>query len=284
MSISTSENKRSLIINADDFGLNPEVNQGILKAYQEGVVTSTSLLVNREGFSDALQKIKENPGLDVGIHLNCLRGKPLTSEDHFVPSLFWFVLKYFIYKKKMREEIGREFEAQIQKALQEGVKISHLDCEKHLQTLPFIFEIVLKLAQKYQIPCVRLPFEAPTRRAFKNPRQLFKILGMTLFSKKNERLLKKSPIQSPERLYGVALSSRFSLENLKGCLKCLGVGVSELSCHPGFFSKEASSYIDKEREKELETLLNPDFKKFLNEEGILLISYETLSRNTRVQL
>ena len=72
----------SLIVNADDFGLNKCVNRGIIKAFNNGIVTSASLLVNRNGYEDALKNISENPKLGIGIHLNVFRGKPLTNPKY----------------------------------------------------------------------------------------------------------------------------------------------------------------------------------------------------------
>src|SRR4030042_5568247 len=77
---------KKVIINADDFGLSPGVNRGILCGFRDGIVTSTTMMVNLPAFDDAVQIIKENPDLPVGIHLTLLWGKPVT--DFFkIPTL-----------------------------------------------------------------------------------------------------------------------------------------------------------------------------------------------------
>jgi len=67
--------ERSLIINADDFGMSEEVNEAVIRAYKEGVLTSTSLMVTGAAFEQAVRLAKENPGLGVGIHLVSVVGQ-----------------------------------------------------------------------------------------------------------------------------------------------------------------------------------------------------------------
>ena len=59
---------RGLIVNADDFGLSPGVNLGISKAHREGIVTSTSLLVNAPFSEHAAALSAEMPRLSIGLH------------------------------------------------------------------------------------------------------------------------------------------------------------------------------------------------------------------------
>lgn len=56
-----------LIINADDFGYGKGVNMGIIEAYQNGVLTSTTLMAGMPGFDQAVKLAKDNPGLGVGV-------------------------------------------------------------------------------------------------------------------------------------------------------------------------------------------------------------------------
>ena len=59
---------RRLIVNADDFGLTAGVNQGIVEAHVDGIVTSTSLMVDRPAAADAARLAREHPALSVGLH------------------------------------------------------------------------------------------------------------------------------------------------------------------------------------------------------------------------
>src|SRR5262245_41291022 len=64
-----NSNQRRVIINADDFGASEEVNEAVIRAYKEGVLTSASLMVTGQAFDQAVRLANENPGLAVGIHL-----------------------------------------------------------------------------------------------------------------------------------------------------------------------------------------------------------------------
>lgn len=59
---------RLLVVNADDFGLSPGVNAGIIEAHSEGIVTSTSLMVDRPGAEEAAALASHHPALSVGLH------------------------------------------------------------------------------------------------------------------------------------------------------------------------------------------------------------------------
>jgi predicted glycoside hydrolase/deacetylase ChbG (UPF0249 family) len=78
---------RYLIVNADDFGMSPGVNRGIVEAHRYGVLTSTSLMVNRPGCDEAVALARENPDLSVGLHLEldeAAGGGAAVVRDQFV--------------------------------------------------------------------------------------------------------------------------------------------------------------------------------------------------------
>ena len=68
-----------LIVNADDFGLCKGVNEGIIEAHKNGIVTSTTLMVTMSSVEHALELASNYPSLGIGLHLNCTLGKPLTN-------------------------------------------------------------------------------------------------------------------------------------------------------------------------------------------------------------
>src|SRR3989442_4639335 len=80
---------RSLVVNADDFGLSAGVNRGVLEAHEAGVVSSVSVLVNAPGWTDAVQRLRDLgspllPGLGIGLHLNLTTGRPISWGGGFV--------------------------------------------------------------------------------------------------------------------------------------------------------------------------------------------------------
>src|ERR1035438_1607574 len=77
---------RRLIVNADDFGLSPSVNEAVIRAHREGILTSASLMVNEPGFDEAVKLAKENPGMGVGLHLSLLCAHSALSPEK-IPGL-----------------------------------------------------------------------------------------------------------------------------------------------------------------------------------------------------
>lgn len=274
--------KTYLIVNADDFGVSSKVNEGIIQSIKVGIATSLSLLVNMEGFADALEKLRANPDIDAGVHLNIYRGTPITrlnyltrKSGHFIENIYLICSKILIAPKRARQEISQEFEAQIKKATENGVKISHLDTDKHIHSIPIVFKIVVALAEKYHIPVIRLPCERNWFR--KGPRlaQFPKLLFMKLCCRKNITTLTKSWVRAPEHFYGPSLNNRFSVKILKRLLGDLSPGVNELSCHPGLGREEISS-IDKIHE--LKVLMGQEVKTYLQNSNIILTDFRIFEK------
>jgi chitin disaccharide deacetylase len=72
---------KQLILNADDFGLTRGVNEGIIRAHREGVLTSTTLMAGGAAFEDAVERAKANPGLGVGCHLVLVGGHAISRHE-----------------------------------------------------------------------------------------------------------------------------------------------------------------------------------------------------------
>ena len=82
---------KNVIVNADDFGLINGVNEGIIKAHRDGILTSATLMANMPGFNQAVELTTQNPNLGVGIHLNIVRGQPVIFKDALAQNLVQLV-------------------------------------------------------------------------------------------------------------------------------------------------------------------------------------------------
>src|SRR6266852_2036974 len=86
-----TEPPKVLVVTADDFGIRPEINAGIIEGHKNGIITSAALLVNGIATNDAVQLIEENPNLDVGLHLSMVEGyslsggKSLLDREEYFP-------------------------------------------------------------------------------------------------------------------------------------------------------------------------------------------------------
>lgn len=281
---------RKVIVNADDFGLCRGVNEGIILAHQKGILTSATLMANMPGFEHAVELSRQNKRLGVGVHLNIVRGQPvspvnkvrslLNSEDYFFSNVF-LILEKLMLRKIHLKEIEREFRAQIEKLLKNNIKISHFDSEKHVHSLPSLFKIIIKLGKEYDIRRIRyineVCFSLPLIQSFES----FFISLSCSFMKKR---IKENGIMITDKFYGICHSGRMSSLKIKKILSCLEQGVIEIMVHPGFITQElkglekkiGSYYINKYREKELNALLNPELKEIIKERKIHLISFSEL--------
>lgn len=157
--------EKGLIMNGDDLGRSKWSNEGVLKAASEGVLTSTSLMTAALGASAAYDVIKNNPKLDVGVHLTLARDdapgnlySPLSPADK-VPNLlneqgFFITDLNTLFAKASIGEMGMELTAQVDAAYENGVDVTHLDCHKgfyHLYDKKSL-SVTLKLAEKHDLP------------------------------------------------------------------------------------------------------------------------------------
>ncbi|MGM0216716.1 chitin disaccharide deacetylase [Enterococcus sp. AZ109] len=149
-----------VIINSDDFGYSRGVNYGIVDAYQQGILTSTTLMANMPGFEHAAKLKKELPDLGVGVHLTLTCGKPLlTNVDSLMEGEKFRKLSFYQQSFQIDgDQLYQEWNAQIQKVYRAGIQPTHLDSHHHTHTFGSNQEVVIALAKKYDLP-VRGNFE-----------------------------------------------------------------------------------------------------------------------------
>ncbi|WP_346247881.1 chitin disaccharide deacetylase, partial [Salmonella enterica] len=141
--------ERVLIVNADDFGLSKGQNYGIVEAYRNGVVTSTTALVNGEAIDHAAQLSRELPALGVGMHFVLTLGKPVSempglTRDGLLGKWIWQMAEEDTLPL---DEIAHELACQYQRFIDVfGSEPTHLDSHHHVHMFPQIFPIVARFA------------------------------------------------------------------------------------------------------------------------------------------
>lgn len=146
---------KKVIINADDFGYSSGVNRGILESFQNGLLTSTTLMANMPGALEAIELAKAYPTLGVGGHLVLTCGYPLTKVKTLVSvtGRFYNLETYHKERGTMNEEeIFQEWCAQIDFLLEHGLSLTHLDSHHHVHTFPENLEITQRISEKYHLP------------------------------------------------------------------------------------------------------------------------------------
>lgn len=278
---------KQLILNADDFGLTRGINQGIIRAHREGILTSTTLMATAPAFDDACVLARANPQLSVGCHVVLVGGKSVLSPPE-VPSLAdkegklpasvgMLVAKMSLGKIHMRD-VEREVQAQIEKIRAAGIEPSHFDSHKHAHAHPMVMEAIGKVAQACRIKRVRNPVErlGDSWRGAGLSKQLAVAAAVQVVARRFRSLARKYGLRAPERFLGLATTGRLGPLALGRMIETLPEGISEIMLHPGIWDEDLArtgSRLQRQRELELEGLLDPDLKRTVEKEGIELIGY-----------
>ena len=154
---------KKIIINADDFGLNERNSNAIAQAFENGLITNTTVLANGEFFDGALSLAREKGFFDkLGVHLNLTYGEPLTADIKSCPRFVTDGRFNKAYdrtsplKKAEKAAIEKELDAQISKLEAAGVKLTHADSHHHIHTGVFIAPIAARVCKAHGINKMRL--------------------------------------------------------------------------------------------------------------------------------
>ncbi len=289
---------KKLIVTADDFGLTQGVNEAIVLAHRQGIVTSASLMVNGMAFESAASLARQHAGLDVGLHLNLTQGHPV-SDPGTIPSLassrgFLYdhplALAVGLIRRRVRAiDLEREIQAQLERALGVGLEITHVDGHKHVHVIPNVLQVLCKVAPAYGIKALRSVVErAPGLRSLllRNRQARRLLLKQYLFGKTASAIWKLWwPVRAspafvvPERFYGITQTGFLDFDAFTRVVHDLQSGVNELMCHPGYVDdglNRTPTRLRSQRERELELLTTRKVRDLIDQSGIELISYRHL--------
>lgn len=280
---------RTLIVNADDFGLADCINQGIEKAHRDGILTSATLLANGPAFLDAIERARRNPDLGIGLHLNLLRGRPIASPDavatllnaegRFRGSFLSTGLR--CCSRAFRKAAEIEYNAQIEEALQTGLRLTHLDSEKHHAAWPALARIVERLAAKHGIPAVRRPAESVWFSVRRLPAWSIERVLQALFLR-GVAEFRRPRIATPDYFFGQTHIGAMDETVWEPLLAALPEGITEVMTHPGFCVPDelfrvgremGASWIDTRRESELRALCSEQVISCVKQRGIQLRTF-----------
>ena len=281
---------RLLIINADDFGLAPGVNRGIVEAHEAGTLSSTSMMVNAPAFDEATELVRSRvPRLGVGLHLNLIAGRPLseatslvdrrTGRFHPLPELAKRALRGRVHPADVR----RECDAQLLALRRAGIVPTHLDSHRHAHALPGVLPAVVASARDAGVPVVRRPLDQPS---LGEPAASLKMLVLhaawrvasQAVDADGRALLARSP-----HFRGIALQGAPDVEaRLLALLDRLPAGATELMLHPGHDDAvlAAQDPYRQEREREVVALRSPAVRARLERGDVCLVSFAALAATT----
>lgn len=244
-----------LIMNADDFGLSKGVNFGIIDAYENGLVRSTTMMAGGLAFDHAVGLHKKYPDLKIGVHLTLTSGKSLgsgyktiTDEGRNFHKLGYVEENIDKFDVK---EIENEYELQINKIIDAGIKPDHFDSHHHTHNLPRVIDMTLKLARKYG---VKIRIQDHNKKL--------------LESEFND--IKTTDYYS-EEFYAAGATA----ENLKKIILENSRGSLEIMCHPAFadFGLLSQSSYNTKRAEEHNVITSLEMQEFVKENNIEICSF-----------
>jgi predicted glycoside hydrolase/deacetylase ChbG (UPF0249 family) len=233
-----------LITNADDFGFTRDVNEGIVHAHRQGILTATTLMATGSAFDHAVALARENPELDVGVHLVLVGGAG------YPPTVARLVAS--LGRIRIYDELAR----QISKIMDAGIRPTHLDTHKHTHLLPPVLEAVGRLSEKFKIPWVRRPLASLLRG-----------------------VLARHGCRTTDHFAGFAITGRYDAARLAKLIHQLPDGLTEFMCHPGFCTAElerAPTRLKESRRQELDALTSPEVRAAIEESNVVLTRYSAL--------
>lgn len=233
-----------VIINADDLGKTPEVDLAIKKAFDDKVITSSTVLANTEHWEDVHSIINTHPEASFGVHLNLTEGRSMTKDG--ILRQYGITNDEGIFTGNIRKikEIPQELAKSLYNELStqidriktvEKIPITHIDGHHHVHTLSSISEIVLKVAKDNGITRMRNRYIFPVRFPRYGIRSMINDIPWRFKFKKNGIIITRyfGPYQS-------------FVEQLRNGIIPSSDTTIELMCHPGHdFYKEESDLLFK---------------------------------------
>jgi chitin disaccharide deacetylase len=270
---------RRLIVNADDFGRSPSINEAVIRAHREGILTTASLMVNELSCDAAVSLARENSKLGVGLHLALLCGRSalpkaripglVNAHGEFTNSPVGAGFSYF-FRAGLRAQLEAEIAAQFERFRATGLKLDHVNGHLHMHLHPVVFGILMGRAKEWGIRHVRLtrdPFwlNARLERGAWFYRASHAVI-YRLLSARSRSSLRRQGIRFTPWVFGLLQNARMDERYVSKLLPVLPAGDSELYSHPS---------LDEFRH-EFEALVSPAVKQLVAGQHIELIRYQDL--------
>jgi predicted glycoside hydrolase/deacetylase ChbG (UPF0249 family) len=273
--------RKQLIVNADDFGFTPDVNQGIVEAHRRGILTATTLMATGAAFDDAVRLARETPSLDIGCHLVLIGGSSLLTGRAYPLTAPRLVAALARCEIRAYEEL----KAQVWHILGAGIKPTHLDTHKHTHLAPPVLEAVARIAEEFGIHWVRRPFDFPMHAVRGTvPLAIPAVKRLTsaalgLLRRRFHRVLASHGCRTTDHFAGFQITGRFHTAQLVDLMAMLPEGSTELMCHPGRCGdalRGERTRLKESRERELEALIAPEVRAAAERNGVELVGYAGL--------
>ncbi|MCK6264480.1 ChbG/HpnK family deacetylase [Vibrio sp. ZSDE26] len=254
-----------LIINADDFGLTAGINSAIVEAMQSGLVTSTTLMVNQEGTDDAIELMHQHELENIGLHVNITSGKAV-SDPKDIPDLVDENGRFLGRSHLVLEcesipssQVYLEAMNQYKAAISKGVKLAHVDSHHFAAFLPNLINGFVQFANEVGLPTRRPDYYDQDLTTLNVP----------------------TTDQFSSHFYAGRATEAGFKQTILELKEIAPNGTAEIMAHPAYYDSEldAVSSYTAQRELELNVLLSPTLREWLDSQGVGLISFNDITRN-----
>jgi predicted glycoside hydrolase/deacetylase ChbG (UPF0249 family) len=260
---------RVLVVNADDFGFTRDVNEGIVTAHREGILTATTLMANGAAFDHAVELARTTPALDVGCHLVLVGGEGQ-------PATVSALIRALALKQV---DVYHELRRQVERIAGAGIIPTHLDTHKHTHLLPPVLDAVARLSEEFRIPWVRRPFDLPLNGHQVPWGKQALSRGLGFMRRRFHRVLMRHGCRVTDHFAGFQITGRFEALDVIRLIESLPDGVTEFMVHPGYCTDElrsARTRLKESREHELRALVAPSTRAALARCAVRLAAYREL--------
>jgi predicted glycoside hydrolase/deacetylase ChbG (UPF0249 family) len=255
-----------LIPNADDFGYTRDVNEGIIHAHLQGILTAATLMAPGAAFDHAVALAREHRSLDVGVHL------VLVGSEGFPPSVAQLIQQIALGRIRIYEELA----AQVRKVQNAGIRPTHLDTHKHTHLFPPVLNAVARISSEFKIPWVRRPFDFPLSGGSVPWRRRLVSKTVGLARARFHRVLTDYGCRTTDHFAGFQFTGHFDAAELARLIRRLPEGTTEFMCHPGFCTQElraTGTRLQESRRRELDALTSAVVRQAINESNVTLTRY-----------
>ncbi len=274
---------KRLVVNADDFGLAPEVNEAVERAHRHGVLSAASLMVAAPVASDAVARARRLPTLRVGLHLVLVEGDAITPAAD-IPALVDAAgrlrtdrVSYgsaVAFSPSVRRQIQREIRAQFEAFRATGLPLDHVNTHQHYHLHPWLTNEILAIGGDYGMTALRVPAEPRALLANVEPTWPSMLSGIIApLAALMRARAQAAGITVADRVFGLAWSGAMTEDRVAGLIARLPEGQSEIYLHPATAGGFRDAVPDYRYEEELAALLSPKARDALRISGAALGGY-----------
>ena len=268
---------KRLILNADDFGVAPEVNEAVERAHRGGVLRAASLMVGARAVPDAIERARAMPELAVGLHVVLVNGRPVLpakrvpdlvdERGEFSSDLVGAGFRFF-FRPGIRAQLAAEIRAQFERFAETGLALDHVDAQNHMHVHPTVFGLILRIGREFGMRAVRIP-----REPFGGTRSIAPWLALM------RNRARRAGVVCNDYAFGLNEAGALTEERVLQIVAALPDGVTEIFFHP---ATAAFGEADRGTEAfrwagELAALTSPRVRDAIQRHGIVSTTYGELA-------